>query len=144
MLDHIPIAGRIVPGKTVREDYPLYPPLALREAVANAICHRDYTTPGGSVAIGMYDDKLEIINPEILYFDITPEKLIRPHESKPWNPIIANVFYRAGIIEKWGMGTLNIIKWCKENRNQNPIWEGRSQSVITTFFLPLFFLLEKI
>ncbi|WP_039360829.1 hypothetical protein [Candidatus Protochlamydia amoebophila] len=57
-----------MPGKTVREDYPPYP-LALREAVANAICHRDYTTPGGSVAIGMYDDKLEIINPEILYFD---------------------------------------------------------------------------
>ncbi|WP_420885299.1 hypothetical protein [Candidatus Protochlamydia amoebophila] len=34
---------------------------------------------------------------------------------------MANVFHRAGIIEKWGMGTLNIIKWCKENRNQNPI-----------------------
>jgi ATP-dependent DNA helicase RecG len=59
--------------------------------LANAICHRDYTTPGGAVAIAMYDDQLEIINPGILHFDLTPEKLTRPHESKPWNPIIASV-----------------------------------------------------
>ena len=41
-------------------------------------------------------------------------------ENKPWNPIIANVFYRAGIIERWGMGTLNIIDWCTENGNPTP------------------------
>jgi ATP-dependent DNA helicase RecG len=117
LLDHVPISGRVVPGKMIREDYPLYPPLATREALANSICHRDYTTPGGAVAIAMYDDHLEIINPGIFHFDMTPEKLTRPHESKPWNPIIASVFYRAGVIEKWGMGTLNIIDWCKENGN---------------------------
>ncbi len=72
-------------------------------------------------------------------FDITPEKLAHPHESKPWNPIIASVFYRAGIIEKWGMGTLNIIEWCKKNINPDPIWEVRVQSVVTTFFPSLFF-----
>lgn len=104
------VEGRVVPGKMIREDYPLYPPLATREALANSICHRDYTTPGGAVAIAMYDDHLEIINPRIFHFGMTPEKLTRPHESKPWNPIIASVFYRAGVIEKWGMGTLNIIK----------------------------------
>ena len=62
----------------------------------------------------MYDDHLEITNPGDLHFGITLEKLTRPHESKPWNPIIANVFYRAGIIERWSSGTLNIIDWCKE------------------------------
>ena len=123
----------------IREDYPLYPPLATREALANSICHRDYTTPGGAVAIAMYDDHLEIINPGIFHFDMTPEKLTRPHESKPWNPIIASVFYRAGVIEKWGMGTLNIIDWCKENGNPKPSWEIRAESVVTTFLPSVFF-----
>ena len=77
LLDHVPISGRVVPGKMIREDYPLYPPLATREALANSICHRDYTTPGGAVAIAMYDDHLEIINPGILHFDMTPEKLTK-------------------------------------------------------------------
>lgn len=139
LLDHVPISGRVVPGKRIREDYPLYPPLATREALANAICHRDYTTPGGAVAIAMYDDHLEIVNPGILHFDMTPEKLTKPHESKPWNPIIASVFYRAGVIEKWGMGTLNIIDWCKENGNPKPTWEVRAESVVTTFLPSGFF-----
>ena len=139
LLDHIPISGRVVPGKRIREDYPLYPPLATREALANAICHRDYTIPGGAVAIAMYDDHLEIINPGILHFDMTPEKLAKPHESKPWNPIIASVFYRAGVIEKWGMGTLNIIDWCEGNGNPNPTWEVRAESVVTTFLPSAFF-----
>ncbi len=142
LLDHVPIAGRVVPGKIIREDYPLYPPLGTREAIANAVCHRDYTLPGGAVAIAMYDDHLEIINPGILPFDMTPEKLTRPHESKPWNPIIASVFYRAGVIEKWGTGTLNIIQWCKESGNPEPIWEVRTQSVITVFFT-LYLLLNR-
>lgn len=143
LLDHVPISGRVVPGKMIREDYPLYPPLATREAIANSICHRDYTTPGGAVAIAMYDDHLEIINPGILHFDMTPEKLSRPHESKPWNPIIASVFYRAGVIEKWGMGTLNIIDWCKENGNPKPTWEVRAESVVTTFLPSVFFATGK-
>jgi ATP-dependent DNA helicase RecG len=139
LLDHVPISGRVVPGKMVREDYPLYPPLAVREALANSICHRDYTTPGGAVAIALYDDCLEVINPGILHFGMTPEKLSKPHESKPWNPIIASVFYRAGIIEKWGTGTLNIIDWCKENGNPRPTWEVRADSVVTTFLPSIFF-----
>ena len=139
LLDHVPISGRVVPGRMIREDYPLYPPLATREALANSICHRDYTTPGGAVAIAMYDDHLEIINPGIFHFDMTPEKLTRPHESKPWNPIIASVFYRAGVTEKWGMGTLNIINWCKENGNPKPSWEVCAESVVTTFLPSSFF-----
>ncbi|MBW2020997.1 MAG: putative DNA binding domain-containing protein [Deltaproteobacteria bacterium] len=133
LLDHVPIAGRVVPGKMVREDRPLYPPRASREAVANAICHRDYTIPGGAVAVAMYDDHLEITNPGVFHFGITPEKLTQPHESKPWNPIIANVFYRAGIIERWGMGTLNIIEWCTENGNPVPEWSEHAGSVFVTF-----------
>ena len=133
LMDHVPIAGRVVPGKMIREDQPWYPPLATRETLANALCHRDYTIPGGAVAVAMYDDHLEITNPGVLHFGITPEKLTKPHESKPWNPIIANVFYRAGIIERWGTGTLNIIDWCAENGNPPPLWQEQADSVYVTF-----------
>lgn len=142
LMDHVPIPGRVVPGKMVREDYPLYPPLATREAIANAICHRDYTQPS-AVALAMYDDHLEVINPGVLNFGITPEKLILPHESKPWNPIIANVFYRAGIIEEWGTGTINILDWCKSNGNPKPNWEIRTQSVVMTFLPSQFYATGK-
>lgn len=133
LMDHVPIAGRVVSGKMVREDQPLYPLRATREALANAFCHRDYTVPGGAVAVAMYDDHLEITNPGALHFGITPEILKVPHESKPWNPIIANVFYRAGIIERWGSGTLNIIDWCAENGNPAPNWQEQAGSVFVTF-----------
>ena len=132
-MDHVPIAGRVLPGRTVREDQPWYPPRATREALANALCHRDYTIPGGAVSVAMYDDHLEITNPGSFQFGITPEKLTQPHESRPWNPTIANVFYRAGIIERWGSGTLNIIDWLKANNIPTPSWEEQAGSIYVTF-----------
>jgi len=45
----------------------------------------------------------------------------------------ANVFYRAGIIERWGTGTLNIIDWCAENGNPAPTWQEQAGSVYVTF-----------
>ena len=83
----------------------MYPPEALREAIANAICHRDYSIGGGSIAIGVYDDRLEVTSSGSLHFGLTPGALFAPHESLPWNPLIAGVFYRRGIIERWGRGT---------------------------------------
>jgi ATP-dependent DNA helicase RecG len=83
--------------------------------------------------VALFHDHLEITNPGALHFGITPEKLTKPHESKPWNPIIANVFYRAGIIERWGSGTLNIIDWCDENGNPPPNWSEQAGSVFVTF-----------
>lgn len=108
--DTLPIAGRVVPHLFEREDDPLYPPAALREALANALCHRDYSIGGGSVAIAVYDDRLEITSSGTLHFGLTIDQLYGPHESLPWNPLIARVFYRRGIIESWGRGTLKILE----------------------------------
>ena len=58
--ESLPIAGRIEPDLFERVDDPLYPPEALREALANAICHRDYSIGGGSVSSAVYDDRLEV------------------------------------------------------------------------------------
>ncbi len=106
--ENLPVAGRIQPNLFERVDDPLYPPVALREALANAFCHRDYSIGGGSVALGVYDDRLEITSTGGLHFGLTPEALFLPHESLPWNPLIARVFYRRGIIEAWGRGTLKM------------------------------------
>ncbi len=106
--DTMPIAGRFEQDRFERIDEPLYPPLATREALANALCHRDYSIGGGSVGIAVYDDRLEVTSSGSLHFGLTPEKLFGPHESRPWNPLIARTFYRRGIIEEWGSGTLKM------------------------------------
>lgn len=110
LLDHMPVAGRVVPGKMERIDLPHYPPLAIREALANAFCHRDYSLAGGSVSVAIFDDRLEVTSSGSLHFGLTPDALFRPHESMPWNPLIANVLYRRGVIESWGRGTLKMVE----------------------------------
>ena len=85
-----------------------YPQCRLRVALANALCHRDYTIGGGSVAVGIYDDRLEVTSSGPLHFGLTAEALFAPHESLPWNPLIARVFFRRGVIEAWGRGTLKM------------------------------------
>jgi ATP-dependent DNA helicase RecG len=104
VLESIPIAGHIEPGRLERVDQPLYPLLAVREALANAFCHREYSWAAGSVSVGIYDDRLEVTSSGSLHFGLTPEALYDPHESLPWNPLIAGVLYRRGIIEQWGRG----------------------------------------
>ena len=104
----LPIAARIEACRLDRIDEPLYPTLAMREALANALCHRDYAIGGGSVGVAVYDDRLEVTSSGTLHFGLTPEKLFAPHESLPWNPLIARTFYRRGLIEEWGRGTLKM------------------------------------
>lgn len=93
LMESLPVAGRIEPGRMERTDTPLLPVEALREALANAFVHRDYSIGGGSVSVALYDDRLEVISIGDLHFGLTPEALFRDHESKPWNPMIARTFY---------------------------------------------------
>jgi ATP-dependent DNA helicase RecG len=56
----LPIASRFESGRMARIDEPLYPSLATCEALANALCHRDYAMGGGSIGLAVYDDRLEV------------------------------------------------------------------------------------
>lgn len=123
LLDHNPIASRVLPRRE-REDLPTYLPAVTREALANALCHRDYAQASGSLSVAMYDDRLEITNPGGLHFGLTPQDLRGPHESRPWNPLIAGVFYRAGVIETWGSGTVRMIEGCRASGRPLPEWEN--------------------
>jgi ATP-dependent DNA helicase RecG len=83
---HLPIAGRIEPGIFERVDEPLFPLVALREALVNAFCHRDYAQVGGAVSVGIYGDRLEIWSDGNLPFGLRPADLKRDHLSRPRNP----------------------------------------------------------
>jgi ATP-dependent DNA helicase RecG len=131
--ENLPVSGRVVPNLFERKDDPLYPPVALREALANAFCHRDYSIGGGSVAIGVYDDRLEITSSGTLHFGLTVDALYQPHESLPWNPLVARVFYRRGIIESWGRGTLKIAELTEQAGLPRPQIEEMGGCVTVRF-----------
>lgn len=132
--DNLPIAGRVVPDLFERIDDPLYPPVALREALANAICHRDYSIGGGSVAVAVYQDRLEITSSGPLHYGLSAEDLFKPHESLPWNPLVARVFHRRGIIESWGRGTLKMAELTDKAGLPRPEIEEAGGGVVVRFF----------
>lgn len=92
---------------------------ALREALLNALCHKQYEscTP---IQISVYDDRLYIANCGKLPENWTVNNLMSKHASKPYNPSIANVFYLAGFIESWGRGIEKIGQACDEDGSPRP------------------------
>jgi len=88
------------------ETFPV-PRIAFREAMLNAIIHRDYTT-GNPIHVHIYPDEVLIYNDGRLPENWTADKLFAPHSSKPHNPFIAGAFFRSGQIEAWGRGVEKI------------------------------------
>jgi ATP-dependent DNA helicase RecG len=117
---HLPVAGRVEAGLFERVDEPLFPPIALREALVNAFCHRDYAQAGGAVSVAIYDNRLEIWSSGGLPSGIEVEDLKREHLSRPRNPLIAEVFYRRGLVERWGRGTQKIVELCLRADHPEP------------------------
>lgn len=89
-----------------------YPLEALREAVINAVVHRDYAVPA-DIQIKIHEDRLEIWNAGELPPPLRPQDLRGPHHSVLRNPRIAQAFYFAGLIERWGTGTIRILQLCR-------------------------------
>jgi len=107
-------------GKPKRKEIWEYPLEALREAVINAVVHRDYSI-SSNVQVEIYDDRIEIWNPGGLLPGITVEDLYKKeHKSVTRNKLIAQIFYDIGYIEKYGSGTIKIINLCKQNGLPSP------------------------
>jgi ATP-dependent DNA helicase RecG len=104
-------AGLRYEGLHRRERFAV-PEAALREAVLNGIIHKDYSS-GTPVQISVYSDKLILWNPDELPPAWTVAKLKRKHPSYPFNPDVANAFFRAGMIEAWGRGIERIMEACR-------------------------------
>ncbi|MDD4969475.1 MAG: ATP-binding protein [Paludibacter sp.] len=84
---------------------------AIREALLNAVCHKDYSG-GTPIQISVYQEKIIFWNEGQLPENWTIENLLVKHPSKPYNPDIANALFRSGYIESWGRGTLKMINEC--------------------------------
>lgn len=130
---HLPVAGRIEPGLFERADAPLFPPVALREALVNAFCHRDYSIVGSSVSLAIYDDRLEIWSDGTLPFGLSVDDLKRDHLSRPRNPLIAEVFYRRGLVERRGRGTQKIVELCVQAGHPEPEFVEQAGAVGVRF-----------
>lgn len=130
---HLPIASYFVPGQLQRVDEPTVPQLALREALINAFCHRDYNVRSATTSFAIYDDRLELWNPGGLLPAINLEQLKQPHNSYPRNELIANVFYKRGWIEKWGTGTTRMIEYCRANNTPEPEFTDDSNGFSVIF-----------
>ncbi len=96
-----------------------YPYEALREAIFNALIHRDYNSTS-AILIKIYNNSLSIANEGKLPPEITIADLKREHLSKPRNKLLADIFYKAGFIESWGRGTISIINECKKANIPEP------------------------
>ncbi len=95
-----------------RVEYPDYPELAVREAIVNAIIHRDYTFKGSEVHIDMYDDRLEVTSPGgMVDGSLIQERDINNIISKRRNNIIADVFDRLDLMERRGSGLKKILDY---------------------------------
>ena len=110
----LPLAARIEPGNPNRVETPAIPYTVLREALINALVHRDYSHAGGSISVAVYDDRVNISNTGGLPSGLRVSQLSKAHQSVPRNPVIANVMYVCKKIEKWGRGTLDMITDCKK------------------------------
>jgi len=92
---------------------------AVKEAIVNAVCHRDYSS-NASVQVMLFRNRLEVWNPGQLPYGLTVQKLLEPHKSIPTNPLIAEPMYLAGYIEKLGTGTEDILQKCTDSGLKAP------------------------
>ncbi|MDA3915475.1 MAG: putative DNA binding domain-containing protein [Deltaproteobacteria bacterium] len=115
-----------------RIETPEYPYDAIREVLLNAIVHRQYS--GAPIQISIYDDKLMVWNYGALPESITIDDLKHKHASHPRNPILADVFFKGGLIESWGRGTLKVIQECKVAELPEPEFKEMTGGLLVVFF----------
>lgn len=103
---------------------------ALREMVCNAIVHKNYLGP--HIQMRVWDDKIELWNFGELPYNYTIEKLLQTHESYPRNPLIAQIFYLAGLIEQWGRGYEKIHDAFVREHLMQPTFEQARGGILVT------------
>lgn len=100
------------------ETYP-FPKDAVREALYNALIHSCWAS-GVPIQVRIEDDAMYISNDCVFPSDWTKETLLQRHRSRPYNPCIANAFFRAGYVESWGRGIQKICESCEAHGTAQP------------------------
>jgi ATP-dependent DNA helicase RecG len=109
-----------------REEKAEYPRFAVREALVNAVCHRDYRLSGRRVEIRMYEDRLEVISPGGLPGYITLDNIVDEHFSR--NPRLVSGLFQWGYIEELGLGIDRMIEEMLEHGHPAPDFEAKPYS----------------
>jgi len=102
-----------------QEDRPQYPRAAFREAIVNAVAHRDYSLEGAQILLYIFDDRIEIRSPGALPNSVTLDN-IRAHYSKPRNETIARVLFNLGYVNTLGSGIPRMIRLMLEHSGRGP------------------------
>lgn len=121
----------VVKGLEREETYE-YPQFAVREAIVNAICHRDYRLKGRRIEIRMYSDRLEVISPGGLPGFITVENIKDEHFSR--NPRVVNGLFQWGYIEELGLGIDRMMEVMQQAGQKPPYFDARPYSFAVTLF----------
>ena len=121
-----------------RKDYIEYPQAVLDEAVTNALIHRDMSDTIGEVIVFIYADRIEIINPGTMPDNLVKRKnKVLSHVSSPRNPLMAEVFYIDGKMEKTGRGLKLIHDQMNELKRKLPEWEcAEGKTKLTIYRVP--------
>lgn len=118
-------------GDATRSQTWEYPLIALREAVVNAICHREYTIPS-HVEVRIHEDRLEVWSPGRLPHGIRLQDLLHSHSSVLRNLGISTVLYDLALVERWGSGIQRMREACEEDRVPPPVF-SEDQGFLVTF-----------
>jgi len=132
VLKNIKRAAWIEPGKVKRQEKWEYPMDSVREAITNAIVHRDYQSPS-KVQVRIFDDRIEVWNPGSLPKGWTVKTLKEEHESIPSNPLLARMFFLIKYIEEWGRGTTDMVKDCSNYGLPEPEFKDTGTSIVVIF-----------
>ena len=133
---HLNLSGKITNKSLMREERLEVPVRALREALINALCHRQWEKQNLTISIAVYDDRVEIANPGVFPPQIPIENIKDSHESYPYNRNMAQALYRSTFLESWGSGIHRIIEACREQGLEDPSWRWDGGFVYVTFKRP--------
>jgi len=117
--------GAVIEG-TYREEKDAYPEVAVREAIANAVCHRDYNIEGSDIKFAMFDDRIEVTSPGSLPTRITVD-LLGTGVSEARNRVVAKIFREMGLIEEWGQGTTRMREAMADWDLQEPVFQEQGK-----------------
>ncbi|MBU4312415.1 MAG: DUF4062 domain-containing protein [Candidatus Omnitrophica bacterium] len=126
------LANKIVEFKRV--DIPEYPYEAIREAIINAIAHRDYKRRGAPVMVAIFDDRVEVRNPGGLLPGLNIKKLEGNHQTR--NEVICKIFHETLDMEKFGTGIGKMKRLMKEHGLSAPQFSEEGDVFMVKFYGP--------
>lgn len=127
------LLGARIEGLARRDEWNL-PPVAVREALVNAVAHADYSQRGAPIRLSLFSDRLEIENPGLLPFGLTVEDMLQGI-SRLRNRVLGRILHELGLMEQWGSGVQRMCAACRDTGLAEPLLEELGARFRVTLFL---------